>query len=1027
MKFKDKKRNGYQARTVWGCNMLLLFFLSSAFPLKADELIDFGSSFEELKIYGRGCEKIIELPDGGKVREISLGKDESGDRVVVNPEGKIWLPQFEQLTLNLMVYVPADSTARSISLKMVDFLAESTTLSANVPKSGNNSWHNLKFTLKADSFGDPNKRKVAITTHSFSTKKTEYETNNKADFPVFLENIIVSFDRKQKGTNSLGLGKVNVEKYGVTAMIDTGREINVWDLSRDRAAGIRVCNDTDESKKLTLAYTIIDQDGKKVETASRPLTLKAWEKRLSQFKKIDRQGVYEIEYSVIENNEQAKKRCFKGNFVAMIPSGPTSFPSENDNRFIFANCVPNPIHVRLPELKKEIEALALCGTKLVRTGDSWGMIQRQKDMWDTAWDDKRVDLYAQQGMELQLCFMWTPKWAIAKDWKPIRKRGLPRPDYNAYGNYAYRLVKHFRGRVRFFEVWNEPDQHWFANFSTEEYTQMQRIAYREMKRANPKALLIAGAFGNSQSFPMQRYVFKNAPNTCDIHGYHGHGTFSSYQGQIGELLKIREERQIKQPWFPNETSVATLDDKLQASTMFKKVLFSWANGAIGYTWYNIRNKRPFKGTGEMYHLLNYDFSFRSGYVTFNMLAGLYRDCRYVSRLKTEGDVFCYRFEDDKSAIFGMWAEDRESENRIIAFSTNAEKAEFIDLYGNVKELPLLNNKTGKILLADVSSVQPGSWRLSPASASFDYIGPVVTPASRIYLQPSSTRKIEFKLMNPFAVEQNLALTLTCPDGISCAQKNVATTLTAAQTRTIAYTLKASERFKSTEDNVENLTLQVAIPALRFSQTLTYPLTPAIIVKDDVKYNLKNHLVLKKLKQLTSLVPDVPGHADLYWKGPRDLSAYIYFKYPKRDAMLIQVAVFDDQHHQPDDGTKLYMGDSIQLRFMFPRQGGMWDIGAAVFNSGKTKCSLWSTPMGFSAKEVAGKIRVTYSRNKKNVLFINTYIPFKALGISMKDLRKGFHFNAIVNDNDGKGRENYISLRKDPNKLPAEEYPVISFE
>jgi hypothetical protein len=72
----------------------------------------------------------------------------------------------------------------------------------------------------------------------------------------------------------------------------------------------------------------------------------------------------------------------------------------------------------------------------------------------------------------------------------------------AYVRYVRFVVKHFRGRVDQFEIWNEwniggggtPEQRSARSGSPEQYATLLHAAYTAIKTENPKATVIGGAF-----------------------------------------------------------------------------------------------------------------------------------------------------------------------------------------------------------------------------------------------------------------------------------------------------------------------------------------------------------------------------------------------------------------------------------------------------------------------------------------------------------------------------------------------------
>ncbi|MPM78981.1 hypothetical protein SDC9_125996 [bioreactor metagenome] len=178
----------------------------------------------------------------------------------------------------------------------------------------------------------------------------------------------------------------------------------------------------------------------------------------------------------------------------MVPATPSP---ERSRGFLFG-ISSHPQRQTREDQAREAAATALCGGKVLREDISWQRIQPKEGVWDFEQLDYAVKTITGQGLEPELIYAYTPRWAIAKDWIPLDpKRNhyySSRPDYGAWREFVRRVAERYRGRVRFFEVWNEPDLYSFANFSAEEYLNLLEIAARETRKVNPEALIMTGGY-----------------------------------------------------------------------------------------------------------------------------------------------------------------------------------------------------------------------------------------------------------------------------------------------------------------------------------------------------------------------------------------------------------------------------------------------------------------------------------------------------------------------------------------------------
>lgn len=125
---------------------------------------------------------------------------------------------------------------------------------------------------------------------------------------------------------------------------------------------------------------------------------------------------------------------------------------------------------------------------------------RRHEPYRSAWEkyDQIVDLAGQYGMELIVRVSTPPAWS--------RARGdevgtfAPPDNYADFGDFVYTLVDRYRGRVRYYQLWNEPNIYpeW-GNYpiSPEQYTDLLKIGATRARAADPDVVIIAGALAST--------------------------------------------------------------------------------------------------------------------------------------------------------------------------------------------------------------------------------------------------------------------------------------------------------------------------------------------------------------------------------------------------------------------------------------------------------------------------------------------------------------------------------------------------
>jgi hypothetical protein len=111
---------------------------------------------------------------------------------------------------------------------------------------------------------------------------------------------------------------------------------------------------------------------------------------------------------------------------------------------------------------------------------------------DSSWTkfDQIVDLYRSNGLQVIARLDRAPAWARP----PGTRDETPPTDLTNYGDFVYAFVDHFRGRIQYIQIWNEPNIYpeWGEQaVDPAAYTNMLKIAYQRAKEADPNVYVLS--------------------------------------------------------------------------------------------------------------------------------------------------------------------------------------------------------------------------------------------------------------------------------------------------------------------------------------------------------------------------------------------------------------------------------------------------------------------------------------------------------------------------------------------------------
>ena len=648
----------------------------------------------------------------------------------------------------------------------------------------------------------------------------------------------------------------------------------------------------------------------------------------------------------------------------------------------------------------------------------WCFKEPQPGVWhENQVCDRLTDELIARGIEPMGGLGYPAKWAQDPE---MKAKGILRdyPRLDEYEKFCERYVREKKGKVRLFECINEPNL--IKGWTAELYGAYEAAAYRGLKKGNPDALLKSGEWGGFMGSMADEH-YARQKDTFDIMAFHYHMFFEQDMGIVQRIRSLIKKNGLKQPWFADECARGTGDDHLSALTYFRKLIYSWAGGTMGYTWYNMRMKGWGRKAGEpTFGIITPDFGPREAYLTCNMICGTFRYAKFVKEIDLKPDVMAFRFEreDADVALVPFWGMSRNFGVQTVFARTDAKRAELIDIVGNVTPLEI---RGGVVALP--AGPDPYTLRLAGAKSSLEKAGPLLESDRVLVFAGGGEAKIRFTLRNPYREPVRWNVAVSAPENVRATPAMHEAAIPAGGEIPFDVSFAVGKDYRSSDGPK---TVRLAVKGDGFDGATEYRTFPAS--RATPKRSASFTATSREL--YVSFIEGLPNVDHLYWSGASDLGAYLYVFYPGGDSLHLRVCVDDDRHVPVMEKKDNWQGDGLQVLLSLPGQAGMWEINLAVSEDLKTSvCDVGSAPAGFDGDALGGKVRVVAHRNEKvhaKTLWYDIYLPFKDFGISREVLlREGLRWNVMVNDRDYDRREGYISIipstytcpPKDPDKFP----------
>jgi hypothetical protein len=143
-----------------------------------------------------------------------------------------------------------------------------------------------------------------------------------------------------------------------------------------------------------------------------------------------------------------------------------------------------------PEVaSRDVQLVRQAGFGWIKQGVGWRDVEPVKGTFIWAQMDDIVKWIGEQQLSLIVRLDFQPRWAGGG--YPING---PPDNYEDFGDFCYALASRYKGRIRAYQIWNEPNlaREWGGRPpNAAEYVALLKIAYRRIKQADPNAIVVS--------------------------------------------------------------------------------------------------------------------------------------------------------------------------------------------------------------------------------------------------------------------------------------------------------------------------------------------------------------------------------------------------------------------------------------------------------------------------------------------------------------------------------------------------------
>ena len=187
------------------------------------------------------------------------------------------------------------------------------------------------------------------------------------------------------------------------------------------------------------------------------------------------------------------------------------------------------------KLERAATLMEKAGVRWLRMDFLWADLEPEQGKFEFDRYDRLIDTFQKHQIHILGILEYNPVWRNVA-WNSA-------PDEKAYVNFAVNVVHHFKDRIKYWEVWNEPDQktYWEPQDDLKAYSNLLRATYPAVKKEDPTAVVLAGAASDYIATALRSLYRQAGRNSFDIVNIHPFIDHPAASNAAASLEKIHHD------------------------------------------------------------------------------------------------------------------------------------------------------------------------------------------------------------------------------------------------------------------------------------------------------------------------------------------------------------------------------------------------------------------------------------------------------------------------------------------------------
>ncbi len=229
---------------------------------------------------------------------------------------------------------------------------------------------------------------------------------------------------------------------------------------------------------------------------------------------------------------------------------------------------------------------------------SWPNLEPRQGKWNFETLDEYVALAEEKKVELLLVLGLSPHWASAR---PTEKstygsgNAAEPKNLEYWSDYVRTVATRYKGRIRYYEIWNEPNLPGFYTGTVAEMLRLSQKAYQILKEVDPSITVVspsAAHSGDSGLTWLEEYLSRGGGSCADVIGYHFYVKPEPPEAMETAISQVRElmaKYEINKTLWNTEAGWSKPkpfpSEELAAAYVARSYILNWAGGVSRFYWY----------------------------------------------------------------------------------------------------------------------------------------------------------------------------------------------------------------------------------------------------------------------------------------------------------------------------------------------------------------------------------------------------------------------------------------------------------